>query len=438
MSSRCHRTESRSSPLIRWRRARRDRTLSPVDGRRRRRSPRIAASPARRCARRRGRYQRKQRAPGGKEGRIGHARSSRQCRQDDREGGHLQSPWVEQREKAVLLQSRHQNQPVYWPRICGAGSAVAKRLLRFQRMRLALKALVASCALLFLACALASSRAAGTRAENEPVVDAAPCLGAIAAAADDKIITDCGALIDNDKAARADRIKALTARGGALARQGQAGRAITDYDALLQLDPTLADVFNARGELHWKQEDRPHALADFSAALRLDPNHPAAKDNYRRLALELERLGAMMAVKGQPSFNCATARRAIEKTICANPDLADLDREIMAVNTGLMRARQGASRALCATSCVSRMSLSRAQRLLWKAGLRPCDSDARAAGPSPVDAAAIAERRACLGLNRRHIPRTMPQKWRPIDPDHGPRRPVPVRSGQDQAGDETP
>lgn len=205
-------------------------------------------------------------------------------------------------------------------------------------MRLALKALVASCALLFLACALASSRAAGTRAENEPVVDAAPCLGAIAAAADDKIITDCGALIDNDKAARADRIKALTARGGALARQGQAGRAITDYDALLQLDPTLADVFNARGELHWKQEDRPHALADFSAALRLDPNHPAAKDNYRRLALELERLGAMMAVKGQPSFNCATARRAIEKTICANPDLADLDREIMAVNTGLMRA----------------------------------------------------------------------------------------------------
>jgi uncharacterized protein len=35
-------------------------------------------------------------------------------------------------------------------------------------------------------------------------------------------------------------------------------------------------------------------------------------------------------VAGKPSFNCATARRAVEKAICANPELADLDREINA------------------------------------------------------------------------------------------------------------
>ena len=210
-------------------------------------------------------------------------------------------------------------------------------LLRFLTMRLALKALLLSVALWAWA-GPALVRATGTGTEKEPPVDPAPCLAAIAAGADDGIIADCGALVDNDKATRADRIKALTARGAVLARRDQADRAIADYDALLRLDPALADIFNVRGELYWKKGDRPKALADFSAALKLDPNHPAAKDNYRRLALELERLGAMMAVAGKPSFNCATARRAVEKAICARPDLADLDREIDAVNAKLVRA----------------------------------------------------------------------------------------------------
>ena len=46
------------------------------------------------------------------------------------------------------------------------------------------------------------------------------------------------------------------------------------------------------------------------------------------MAQELERLGALKAVAGKPSFNCATARRKVEKAICANPELADLDREV--------------------------------------------------------------------------------------------------------------
>jgi tetratricopeptide (TPR) repeat protein len=202
--------------------------------------------------------------------------------------------------------------------------------------------LLALKALLFVVVALSlwagPAHAIGMVAEKQPSVDPSPCLAAIAAGADDRIVTDCGPLIDDDKTARADRIKALTARGGVFVRQDQADRAIADYDALLRLDPTLADIFNARGELHWKKGDRPRAVADFSAALKLDPNQPAAKDNQRRLALELERLGAMMAVAGKPSFDCATARRAAERAICANPDLADLDREIHTVSAKLVRA----------------------------------------------------------------------------------------------------
>ena len=85
-------------------------------------------------------------------------------------------------------------------------------------------------------------------------------------------------------------------------------RAIDDDDTVLRLDPTLADIFNARGELWRKKGDRPKALQDFGAAIRLNPNHPLAKANYKSLALELERLGALLAVNNKPSFNCATAK----------------------------------------------------------------------------------------------------------------------------------
>ena len=45
--------------------------------------------------------------------------------------------------------------------------------------------------------------------------DSAACIAAVAAADDDKIISVCGALVDNDKTGKADRIKALIARAGA-------------------------------------------------------------------------------------------------------------------------------------------------------------------------------------------------------------------------------
>jgi tetratricopeptide (TPR) repeat protein len=171
-----------------------------------------------------------------------------------------------------------------------------------------------------------------------PPVDPATCLAAISANDDDNVIAACGPVIDNEKTAKADRIKALIARASALARKEQLDRAIADDDAALRLDPTLADTFNDRGELWWKKGDRPKALADFAAAIKLNPNHPAAKANYKRLARVLERLGALMAVYGKPSINCATARKPVEKAICADPELANLDREINAANTGAVRS----------------------------------------------------------------------------------------------------
>jgi tetratricopeptide (TPR) repeat protein len=192
--------------------------------------------------------------------------------------------------------------------------------------------------------------ATGTEPSTDEQIDSAPCIAAMSANDDDKIIASCGALIDSEKAPKPDRIKALIARAAAYDRKDQIDRAIGDYDTALRLEPALADIFNARGELWRKKGDRARALTDFGAAIKLDPNNPSAKANYKSLALELERLGALIAVNNRPSFNCAAARRPVEKAICASPELANLDREINAVNTRVVHnAGKGGPRAGRAT-----------------------------------------------------------------------------------------
>ncbi len=145
------------------------------------------------------------------------------------------------------------------------------------------------------------SLAAAVEPATGPQADPAPCLAAAAADDAEKVIAVCGALIENDKTQAPDRIKALIARAAAWGRKYEIDRAIADYDTVLRLDPTLADVFNTRGELWRRKGDRPKALADFGAAIRLDPQHAAARANYKSLALELERIGAQMAVKNKPA-----------------------------------------------------------------------------------------------------------------------------------------
>src|SRR4051812_44255022 len=79
--------------------------------------------------------------------------------------------------------------------------------------------------------------------------DPAPCTAAISAPNDDMILSVCGELLDHDRLTKPDRIKALIARAGVFERKGNTARAIDDYDDVLRLDPTLADIFSVRGEL---------------------------------------------------------------------------------------------------------------------------------------------------------------------------------------------
>ena len=208
-------------------------------------------------------------------------------------------------------------------------------------MRNLLKILIWAAAVALLWTALPfHAFATGVEPIKDLQTDPGPCMAAVATNDDDKAISVCGVLIDNEKTVRADRIKALIARAGAYDRKNMTDRAIGDYNGVLRLDPALADIFNARGELWRKKGDRPKALADFGAAIKLKPDHAAARANNKSLAQELERLGALKAVAGKPSFNCSTARRAVEKAICANPELADLDRGVYAANVRVVREAQ--------------------------------------------------------------------------------------------------
>jgi len=208
-------------------------------------------------------------------------------------------------------------------------------------MRFHVRVLLAIAAVFWGALATAAG-ATGTESAVDPQVDPAPCVAATAANDDDRIMAACGALIDNQKTAKSDRVKALIARARVFSRRNQIDRAIADYDTVVWLDASSAEVYNSRGELWRKTGDRRKALQDFDAALKRNPDFIAARSNYRDLVLELERLGALMAVYNKPSFNCAKARRAVEKAICADPALANLDREISAVNTKVTeRARAG-------------------------------------------------------------------------------------------------
>jgi tetratricopeptide (TPR) repeat protein len=206
-------------------------------------------------------------------------------------------------------------------------------------MRSCFKILIRAAALAALCCTVLARAALATGTEPSTVapIDPAPCVAAAAAGDADRIISVCGALVDSDKTAKADRVKALIARAGAFSAKDQIDRAIGDYDTALRLDPALADIFNARGELWRRKGDRPRALQDFGAALKLDSRHAAARANYKSLAQELERLGAEMALANRPGFNCSAARGAAEKAICASPELASLDRRINVVNARVVR-----------------------------------------------------------------------------------------------------
>ena len=90
---------------------------------------------------------------------------------------------------------------------------------------------------------------------------------------DDKIIDVCGALLDNEKTAKADRIKALTARAAALGRKREDDRAIADNDQAVNVDPKLGDAYYALGLAWARKGDHDQAIVDYDQAVGINPTY---------------------------------------------------------------------------------------------------------------------------------------------------------------------
>jgi tetratricopeptide (TPR) repeat protein len=135
----------------------------------------------------------------------------------------------------------------------------------------------------------------------------------------------------------------LTNRGDAYQALKDYDRAITDYAAALKLDAKFQRAYNNRGAAWRKKGDRTRALQDYAEAIRLDPSDKNAAENYQEVSQETQRLDGLAYQKNLPSFNCATAGRPVEKAICADPGLAELDRRINDVFLRVIADAQGDS-----------------------------------------------------------------------------------------------
>jgi uncharacterized protein len=100
-------------------------------------------------------------------------------------------------------------------------------------------------------------------------------------------------------------------------------------------------LFNKMGE-------RAKALVDYEAVLRLDPGNENAIDGRRTMKAAIARFGAeapgpLHAPEAHPSFDCGTVRLAVEKAICADPQLGALDHQVADTYTRLLNASGGRS-----------------------------------------------------------------------------------------------
>ena len=157
------------------------------------------------------------------------------------------------------------------------------------------------------------------------------------------------AIADFDQAIRMEaRPNFYTNRGDSHQFKGELGAALSDYGSALWIDPNFANAYNNRAVLYKKTGERARALADYEAALRLDPGNENAANGRRTMKAEIAKFGSeaqrpLTAPDPHPSFDCGSARLAVEKAICADPQLGMLDREIADTYARLINTKDSRS-----------------------------------------------------------------------------------------------
>ncbi|HEY1473595.1 MAG TPA: tetratricopeptide repeat protein [Pseudolabrys sp.] len=136
------------------------------------------------------------------------------------------------------------------------------------------------------------------------------------------------AIADFNEAIRlAPQANFLTNRGDSYNRKGELDRAIADYDRALKLNPGFVLAYHNRGVAFRRKGDLERAISDFEQALRINPRMDSAAELLAAVRQERDRRD-QISEHLLPTFDCATARRSVEKAICSDPDLSRLDRQI--------------------------------------------------------------------------------------------------------------
>ena len=89
-------------------------------------------------------------------------------------------------------------------------------------------------------------------------------------------IAGCTALIESGQLTSANLAAAFNFRGLAYNFLKDDGRAISDYDQAIRINPQYAEAFVSRGITYSRLNDNGRAIADYSAAIRIDAKYADA------------------------------------------------------------------------------------------------------------------------------------------------------------------
>ena len=157
------------------------------------------------------------------------------------------------------------------------------------------------------------------------------------------------AIADFDEAIRLKpQANFITNRGDSYNQKRELDRAIADYDRAVRLDPNFYLAYNNRGVTYMQKGDIDRAIADFEQALRINPRLDSAAAGLADARTQRDRRASISGKNSLlPTFDCARARQAVEKAICSDPELAQLDRAVDdAYRAALSRLKPAAARRL--------------------------------------------------------------------------------------------
>ena len=127
--------------------------------------------------------------------------------------------------------------------------------------------------------------------------------------------TPCDTALRDSGLSVSDRKKTLVNRGVILNRNGDLGGALDDFNAALELDPSLGEAYLNRGNAYFMSRRFDEALRDYERALEYDVSKPwAAWYN----------IGLVHEANKQP----VKAREAFQKALSLNPDFAEARRKL--------------------------------------------------------------------------------------------------------------